>query len=76
MAPSVVLVTSVKIGKSQTLTTSATTVTTRCGGSDTSHFRVGGLKKNDDNTYYLDYSKTGLPEQNLMLDESQEKIWD
>jgi hypothetical protein len=30
-----------------------------------------GKKKNDDNTYYLD-----LPEQNLLLDESQEKIWD
>jgi hypothetical protein len=35
-----------------------------------------GKKKNDDNTYYLDYSKKCLPEQNLLLDESQEKIWD
>jgi hypothetical protein len=35
-----------------------------------------GKKKNDNNTYYLDYSKKCLPEQNLLLDESQEKIWD
>jgi hypothetical protein len=45
MAPSIVLFTSVGIGKCQqlnSLTSSATTVTTRCGGSDMSHFRVGG----------------------------------
>jgi hypothetical protein len=35
-----------------------------------------GKKKNDDNTYYLDYSKKYLPEQKKLLDESQEKIWD
>jgi hypothetical protein len=42
MAPLVVLVPSVGIGKCQSLTSSATTVTTRCGGGDTSHFRIGG----------------------------------
>jgi hypothetical protein len=47
MAPSVVLFTSVGIGIFQqlnSLTSSATTVTTRCGGSDTSHFTVGVLR--------------------------------
>jgi hypothetical protein len=33
-------------------------------------------KKNDNNTYYRITAKKGLPEQNLLLDESQEKIWD
>jgi hypothetical protein len=28
------------------------------------------------NTYYRITAKKGLPEQNLLLDESQEKIWD
>jgi hypothetical protein len=27
-----------------------------------------GKKKNDDNTFYLDYSKKCPPEQNLLLD--------
>jgi hypothetical protein len=48
MAPSVVLFTSVGIGKCHqlnSLTSWATTVTTRCVGSDTSHVRVGGEKK-------------------------------
>jgi hypothetical protein len=47
MAPSVVLFTSVGIGKCQqlnSLTLSATTVTTRSGGGDTSHFTVGVLR--------------------------------
>jgi hypothetical protein len=33
-------------------------------------------KKNDNNTYYLDYSKKYLPEQKQLYNESQERIWD